>query len=148
METEYRNIYRRARTAAGLTQERWAEILGISVDSVKAYEAGKTIPPDEIALGMSEAAGQQIYCYWHLLNKSRVAGQILPEVERRTLPEAVLTLLVRVQDFQRGGLQDLLRLAADGKIDQTETLAFGEALGELDGLIRAAYELQYAEWAE
>lgn len=36
MEQEYRNIYRRARTAAGLTQERWAEILGISVDSVKA----------------------------------------------------------------------------------------------------------------
>jgi len=148
MEMDYRNIYRRARTAAGLTQERWAEILGISVDSVKAYEAGKTIPPDEIALGMSEAAGQQIYCYWHLLNKSRVAGQILPDVERRTLPEAVLGLLVRVQDFQRGGLQDLLRLAADGKIDQTETLAFGEALGELDGLIRAAYELQYAEGAE
>lgn len=148
MEMDYRNIYRRARTAAGLTQERWAEILGISVDSVKAYEAGKTIPPDEIALGMSEAAGQQIYCYWHLLNKSRVAGQILPEVERRTLPEAVISLLVRVQDFQRGGLQDLLRLAADGKIDQTETLAFGEALGELDGLIRAAYELQYAEVAE
>ena len=127
MEQEYRNIYRRARTAAGLTQERWAEILGISVDSVKAYEAGKTIPPDEIALGMSEAAGQQIYCYWHLLNKSRVAGQILQEVERRTLPEAVLTLLVRVQDFQRGGLQDLLRLAADGKIDQTETLALLDA---------------------
>lgn len=31
MEQEYRNIYRRARKAAGLTQERWAEILGISV---------------------------------------------------------------------------------------------------------------------
>lgn len=148
MEQEYRNIYRRARTAAGLTQERWAEILGISVDSVKAYEAGKTIPPDEIALGMSEAAGQQIYCYWHLLNKSRVAGQGLPDVERRMLQAAVLGLLVRVQDFQRGGLQDLLRLAADGKIDQTETLAFGEALDELDGLIRAAYELQCAEGAE
>ena len=148
MEMDYRNIYRRARTASGLTQERWAEILGISVDSVKAYEAGKTIPPDEIALGMSEAAGQQIYCYWHLLNKSRVAGQILPDVERRTLPEAVLGLLVRVQDFQRGGLQDLLRLAADGKIDQTETLAFGEALAELGELITAAYELQYAKEAE
>ena len=80
MEQEYRNIYRRARKAAGLTQERWAEILGISVDSVKAYETGRTIPPDEIALGMSEAAGQQIYCYWHLLNKSRAASAILPEL--------------------------------------------------------------------
>ena len=148
MEKEYRNIYRRARKAAGLTQERWAEVLGISVDSVKAYETGKTIPPDEIALGMSEAAGQQIYCYWHLLNKSRAAAEILPELREKTLPEAVLSLLVRVQDFQRGGLQDLLRLAADGKIDQTETLAFGEALAELGELITAAYELQYAKGAE
>lgn len=148
MEQEYRNIYRRARKAAGFTQERWAEILGISVDSVKAYETGRTLPPDEIALSMSEAAGQQIYCYWHLLNKSRAAAEILPELRERPLPEAVISLLVRVQDFQRGGLQDLLRLAADGKIDQGETVAFGEALAELDGLIRAAYEVQYAKGAE
>lgn len=148
MEQDCRNIYRRARTAAGFTQERWAEILGISADSVKAYEAGRTIPPDEVALGMSEAAGQQIYCYWHLLNKSRLTGAVLPEIRRRRLPEAVLTLLTRVEAFSRGGLEDLKHLAADGKISADEVVAFGEALAELRELIAAAYELEFAERGE
>jgi DNA-binding XRE family transcriptional regulator len=33
MQSDYRNIYQDARRTAGLTQERWAELLGISVDA-------------------------------------------------------------------------------------------------------------------
>lgn len=147
MEPECRNIYKNARRAAGLTQERWAEVLGISPEAVRQYEAGRILPGDEIVLAMAEVAGQTILGYWHLVNKSRVAGQILPEIRHKELPQAVLSLLVLLQDFQRGGMQDLLRLAADGKIDQEETMAFGDALAELDGVIRAAYEVKYAEEA-
>ena len=141
MEQNYRNIYRNARTAAGLTQERWAEVLGISPDAVRQYEAGKILPSDEVA-------GQPIVGYWHLVNKSRVAGQILPDVKSRPLSEAVLNLLIRVEDFSRGGLEDLKRLAMDGKITSDEVVAFGEALGELRDLISAAYELEYAQGVE
>jgi transcriptional regulator with XRE-family HTH domain len=148
MEPECRNIYRNARRTAGLTQERWAEVLGISPEAVRQYEGGKILPGDDVVLAMAEVCGQPILGYWHLVNKSRVAGEVLPEIRKKQLPEAVLSLLVLLQDFQRGGLQDLLRLAADGKIDQTETLAFGEALAEMDGLIRAAYEVKYAEGTE
>ena len=148
MEAECRNIYRNARRTAGLTQERWAEVLGISPEAVRQYEGGKILPGDDVVLAMAEVCGQPILGYWHLVNKSRVAGEVLPEIRKKQLPEAVLSLLVLLQDFQRGGLQDLLRLAADGKIDQTETLAFGEALAEMDGLIRAAYEVKYAEGTE
>ena len=148
MEPECRNIYRNARRTAGLTQERWAEVIGISPEAVRQYEGGKILPGDDVVLAMAEVCGQPILGYWHLVNKSRVAGEVLPEIRKKQLPEAVLSLLVLLQDFQRGGLQDLLRLAADGKIDQTETLAFGEALAEMDGLIRAAYEVKYAEGTE
>ena len=34
------NIYQMARLAAGLTQEKAAELLDASVESVKAYETG------------------------------------------------------------------------------------------------------------
>ena len=91
MPNEGRNIYYNARRTAGLTQERWAEMLGVSVESVRLYEAGANMPSDEIALRMAEAAGQQIICYWHLINKSRIAGRLLPEVRRKPLPEAVET---------------------------------------------------------
>lgn len=145
METEYRNIYKSARATAGLTQERWSEVLGISPDAVRKYEGGQMLPSDEVVLRMSEVAGQHIVCYWHLLNKSRAAGRVLPEIRKRNLPEAVLNLLVRINDFSRGGLEDLTRLAADGKISQDEVMAFGEALSELRELVAAAYEVEFAE---
>lgn len=144
MERDYTNIYYNARHTAGLTQERWAELLGLSVDSVKQYEAGKITPSDEVVLRMAEAAGQHIIYYWHLLHKSRVAGQILPQIERRTLPEAVLTLLTRLQRFQSGNLSQLMELAADGKIDEDEVRDFGVCLDELRELIQAAYQIEYA----
>lgn len=38
------NIYKTFREQTGFTQEEVAELLDISVESVRAYEAGKTIP--------------------------------------------------------------------------------------------------------
>ena len=148
MESEYRNIYQNARRTAGLTQERWAEVLGIGPDAVRKYESGIITPSDEVCLRMCEVAGQWILAYWHLNQKSRLAGTVLPELTKRSLSEAVLNLLVRVEEFSRGGLEDLKRLASDGKIDSTEVMAFGDALQELRELIAAAYELQYAEGAD
>ena len=110
MEREYGNIYADARRTAGLTQERWAELLGLSVDAVQKYEAGKILPSDEVVLRMAEGAGQWILCYWHLIHKSRVAGTVLPDVQLRTLPEAVLSLIVKINAFSRGGLESLTRL--------------------------------------
>lgn len=144
MQEDCRNIYQNARRTAGLTQERWAELLGVSVEAVRQYEAGKILPGDEIALRMAEAAGQHIVCYWHLLNKSRVAASILPELEQRTLPGAVLTLLVQLEDFRQDGLAELTRIAADGEISTEEKGAYGRALAQLRDLIAAALHLEYA----
>ena len=44
MPEESMNIYKTARRAAGITQEAAAEQLGISVESVRAYETGLRIP--------------------------------------------------------------------------------------------------------
>lgn len=110
------------------------------------YERGVILPADEVVLRMAEAAGQQIVCYWHLLNKSRVAGRVLPDIKKRPLSEAVLKLLVQVEEFQRSWLEDLKRIAADGKISGAdESIAYEDALEEIRLLIEAAYELQFSE---
>lgn len=145
MKSDYRNIYQDARRTAGLTQERWAELLGISVDAVRQYETDRITPSDEVALRMAEAAGQQIVCYWHLLHKSRVAAELLPDLDRRKLPEAVLTLLVTAQKFESDGMRALTRIAADGKISPEEREEYGTALEQLRALIRAALGIEFAE---
>ena len=95
MQPECRNIYYNARRTAGLTQERWAEALGISVESVRLYENGTNMPSDEIALRMAEVAGQQIICYLHLLQKSKAAACLLSQLDKKGLPESVLNLAMQ-----------------------------------------------------
>jgi len=146
MERDYTNIYYDARHTTGLTQERWAELLGLSVDSVKQYEAGKITPSDEVVLRMSEAAGHHIICYWHLLHKSRVAGQILPPVERLPLAQAVVQLLARMREFDREHHDDaLLTIAEDGRVDPDELPHFKQVVRDLHGIIQAAIQIDYAE---
>lgn len=148
MQSDYRNIYQDARRTAGLTQERWAELLGISVDAVRQYETDRILPSDEVVLRMAEAAGQQIICYWHLIHKSRVAASLLPELDRKRLPEAVLSLLVAVRNFQDDGMRELTRIAADGKISPEEQADYMTAMDQLQGVVREALHLQFAEEAD
>ena len=44
MQADCRNIYQAARKVAGLTQEKAAEMIGISVRSLADYETGVRIP--------------------------------------------------------------------------------------------------------
>lgn len=145
MQEECRNLYYNARRTAGLTQERWAKALGISVESVRLYESGANMPSDEIALRMAEVAGQQIICYWHLLQKSKAAARLLPQVEKRPLPESVLHLLVLLKDFLNGGMQDLARIASDGHVDADERKTYNEAIQSLQKVMAAGLCVEYAE---
>lgn len=140
------NIYKNARQTAGLTQERWAEYLGISPEAVRQYEGGIIMPSDEVVLKMAEVSGMHILAYWHLVRKSRLAAKILPELEeQKGLPEAVLGLLIQMDDFREDGMKKLVRIAADGKIDEDETEDYLRILEQLRELLRRGYELSFAE---
>ena len=145
MHDEYRNLYQNARRTAGLTQERWAEVLGISVESVRLYESGVNMPSDAVVLRMAEVAGQQIICYWHLLNKSRLASGILPDVREKPLAEAVLDLLVKLREFNGDGMQELARIAADGLVAPSEKEVYDYAMRQLRALITAGLHMEYAK---
>ena len=130
---------------AWITRQKAADRLGISVDAVRQYETDRILPSDEVVLRMAEAAGQQIICYWHLIHKSRVAAQLLPELDRKRLPEAVLSLLVAVRHFQDDGMRELTRIAADGKISPEEQADYMTAMEQLQSVVREALHLQFAE---
>lgn len=150
MQTDYRNICKIARDTTGRTQERFAEMVGVSVEAVRQYEAGTIMPGDDVVTAMIEVSGMPVLGYWHLLNKSRVAGELLPEVERMPLSQAVCQLLHRMRDFadkHRG--DDLLWISANGKVDPGEQeRVFGEISGELDLIVQAALQLKFAKNAE
>lgn len=146
MQDNSRNIYYNARHTAGLTQERWAEMLGLSVEAVRQYETDKITPSDDVVQRMAEVAMLPALCYWHICRKSRLAKGVLPEVERLPLPQAVVQLLAGIRGFEAKHRDDnLLAIAADGRVDQMEERLFHQILDELEVIIRAAIQLRYAE---
>lgn len=146
MQDNYRNICKIGRQTAGMTQERWAEAIDYSVESVRLCESGKQIPGDDVVLRMIEVAGMPVLGYWHMLNKSRMAAEILPEVETVPLPQAVLALICRIRDFAEKHRTDtLMDIAADGVIDERERPEFDAIVRELEGVVQAALTLKYSE---
>lgn len=146
MQDDYRNICKIGRKTAGMTQERWAEALDISVESVRQYESGKIMPSDDVVIRMVEVTSMPVLGYWHLQNKSRMAAVILPQVESTPLPQAVLQLILRIRDFaERHRTDRLMEIAADGRIDHLERETFDTIVAELDAVVQAVMQLKYAE---
>ena len=146
MQRECRNIYENARRTAGMTQERWAEALGISDSAVRQYEAGDITPSDEVVRRMIEVSMLQPLGYWHLCRKSDLAADMLPSVERLPLAQAVVQLLARIRDFDKQHHDDtLLEIAADGKIADTEMPQYKQIVRDLQGIIQAALQIDFAE---
>ena len=144
MDQQPRNIYKTARRFAGMTQERWAEAVGVSVDSIRCYENGSVLPSDATVAAMCEISNHAALGFWHLRNKSPLAAGTLPEVDQLPLPQAVVQLLCAINDF-KDYHGDLLTLAADGKITTSEAAAWENIVARLDAVIRAAIQVKVAE---
>ena len=128
-----------------MTQERWAEHLGVSVEAVRQYESEKIMPQEDVVLRMAEISGMLILPYWHLTRKSRIAASILPELNEKSLPQVVLGLLTQIDDFREDGMRKLLRIAADGKVDASELAAYDAAIQQLKGVVEQALALGFAK---
>ena len=142
------NIYKTARLKAGKTQEGAAEALGISVESVKAYETYTRIPPTNVVDRMCIIYDALYLAYQH----NRIASgdvKVIPEIQVLDLPRASIRLINRVISFaEKRRDRELLAIAEDGVISEEERPLYEEIVAELDGLIQAAMELKVSEQKE
>lgn len=145
MQEGYTNICAACRKSAQLTQEHWAEVLRVSVETVKAWEGNHRIPDNYHVCLMVTACGDTWYAYKHLLQTSDSLN-VLPDMKRQPLPLAVIQLVNRIIGFaDRNRDKQLLRIAEDGVIDKEERPAYDQIVAELNEIIAAAYTLRYAE---
>lgn len=142
------NIYKTARLKSGKTQEAAAEALGISVESLKAYERYARRPPSSVVDGMCIIYDAIYLAYQH----NRISSgdiKVIPEVEVRSLEQAALRLVNKTLAFaDKRRDRDLLTIAEDGVIDEAERPLFEAIVTELDELIKAALELKISREAE
>ena len=143
MPEECRNIYKICRKAAGFTQEAAAERLDISVESIRAYETGQRIPPNEVVELMVILYNAQHLAFQHLRETNALYIRIVPQVDERSLMEAALRIHNRLSRIeQHGSLDRLMEIAEDNIIDDAERPEFMAIVAELREVIRGALELQ------
>lgn len=142
MQNDCTNIYQSARKIAGLTQERAAELLGLSTRSLADYESGLRLPPNDVADRMVTAYNSQLLAVQHLRNSTQFARDLLPDVQTMALPEAVLTLVDAVYSFADDRLdRELIDIARDGVISADERERFDRVIDKIRNITAAAIAL-------
>ena len=139
------NIYQKARNAKGVSQERAAEMLNISVRALAGYETGERFPPDHVVVGMVDLYDNQLLAVQHLRQSAYLANCILPDVPDLCLSQAALTLIDAVYDFADDKLdRQLIEIARDGVIAEDERPQFEKIVQKISEITSAAYALVYA----
>lgn len=141
---ENRNIYQIARESAGITQEKAAELLDISVESIRAYEGFKRIPPNKVVVKMIEIYDSRFLAYQHIKNSSEDLQEYIPNINIKDLPTAILRLQKEVTDFIKVR-DELVDITCDGIIDDTEKPRYNKILKELDDIVEAIMSLKFAK---
>ncbi len=142
MSEEYRNIYKTARSAAGRIQERAAEDLGISVESLRAYETGLRVPPNEVVELMVICYNAQHLAYQHLRESNSFARRIVPSVDERTLMEVAIRIYNRMRKLaENKAIDRLMAIAEDNAITPDEREEFDAIMDDLRGIVQGGMEL-------
>lgn len=146
MAKEHQNIYKTCRRACGLTQEAAAERLNISVESIRAYETGQRIPPNDVVDLMVLAYDSQLLGIQHLRASADMARSIVPDVREVDLRTAIMALLVTIYKFvDEHQDRELLRIGTDNAVDESEGPEFEEIKEDLGDVIAAAMQVRCAK---
>ena len=136
MPEEYRNIYKICRKSAGFTQEAAAERLGISVESLRAYETGQRVPPDEVVETMSDLYNALPLIVRHVRERNVMYSRVVPEV-----PQCSVIYAFADSHADRR----LMQMAEDNVIDAAERPEFDAIMEDLQGIVEAAMAVRYAK---
>ena len=143
MPEDLRNIYKMARREAGYTQEAAAEVLDISVESVRAYETYHRMPPNDVVERMVICFNAPQLAYQHLHETTGLVSRIIPHLEQRNILEVAIRIYNRMRSFDQDACLDrLMSIAEDGQIDDSERPEFDIIIGELRNIIQSGLELE------
>jgi transcriptional regulator with XRE-family HTH domain len=135
-----KTIYQTARFNTGLIGEKVAELLNISIESIRDYERGATLPPPEIVLKMAEIYRAPWLGYEYLRMTNPIGQSLLPELLYRDIPASLLDLQVELDhafDYQK----KMAEVGRDDHIDEQEKPVWIKGLEEIHHLVRAAFSV-------
>ncbi|MDC2909520.1 helix-turn-helix transcriptional regulator [Clostridioides difficile] len=143
MSHEYQNIYQINRENTGLTQEKASELLDISVESLRAYENDKRIPPNAIVSKMISIYNNNLLGYEHVRRNTEAGIMFLPELKIKSLSSITLKLHKEIKDYlkKEDGFIDVVE---DDVIDEEEEEVWNDVMEKLEGIYKAILKLKFS----
>lgn len=143
MNRRCRNIYRKARNSAGLTQEQASERLNISSRTLAKYESDEIVPNADIVANMIEVYRINWLGYEHLRQSSELGMQVLPLIDFSDIAKSVLVLQKESTDVE-SVKNCMINIACDSRIEGHEVNRWSEVTKEVMELAGAALSVVYS----
>ncbi|MCC0643866.1 hypothetical protein CDIFMA2_15010 [Clostridioides difficile] len=141
MSYQYQNIYQLSRENTGLTQEKASELLDISVESLRAYENDKRIPPNAIVVKMISIYNNNMLGYEHVRRTTKAGVIFLPKLEMKSLSSITLKLHKEIKDYLKKE-DDFIDIVEDDVIDEDEEEVWNDVMEKLESIYEAILKLK------
>lgn len=110
-----------------LRRKKASQLLNVSVDSLRDYEQSQRPVPSDVASAMCDVYQAPYLAVQHLRLTSDLGKRVVPEIQLKDLPEAVLGVLAAVQRFC-AKREAMVEIAADGQIAESEQAEWDEIM--------------------
>ncbi|AXU76137.1 helix-turn-helix domain-containing protein [Clostridioides difficile] len=144
MSYEYQNIYQKARENTNLTQEKASELLDISVESLRAYENDKRIPPNTVVVKMISIYNNNLLGYEHVRRTTEAGVMFLPKLEMKSLSSITLKLHKEIKDYLKKE-DDFIDIVEDDVIDEEEEEIWDDVMQELEDIFKSILILKLSK---
>ncbi|CCL20263.1 TPA: helix-turn-helix transcriptional regulator [Clostridioides difficile] len=144
MPYQYQNIYQLSRENTGITQEKASELLDISVESLRAYENDKRIPPNVIVSKMVSIYNNNLLGYEHVRRTTEAGVMFLPKLELRSLSNITLKLHKEIKDYLKKE-DDFIDIVEDDVIDEEEEEIWDDVMQELEDIFKSILILKLSK---
>lgn len=135
-------MLRKARNAARLSREEAAHRLFVGSRTLADYESGRTIVPPDVVKRMAEVYEEPTLPADYCATVCPI-GQVLAHcVDRLEFSTTVMRVLKEFTDV-KGLLDDLVRIASDGRVNSHEEAEFTAIMKEMVELERWIGELKF-----
>lgn len=136
MGNNHRNIYLTARVLSGKSQKTASKLLSCEDSTLRDYEKGKRIPPNEMVVKMMEAYEAKWLGYLHL-RASPIGQIVLPEIKfNRGFASSVLSLRRTVNKVV-SALNDLMDIAESETVENNKDDVFRVICQEIEENVSA-----------
>lgn len=135
-------MLRTARNKAGITREEAAHRIFVGTRTLADYELGRTIAPPDVVMKMSEVYEEPTLPADYCATVCPIGRVLAHCVDRLEFATTVLRVIKEFTDV-KGLLDDLVRIASDGRVNPHEEAEFTAIMREMVELERWIGELKF-----